>query len=133
MMARIRMLGKFTHVNWARTITAAVLSLLLALSSLTPLAAKLSASSCSMSCCKKLKAAACHHHEGAGWNAAPECPTDCGQCAAVTGSPGLSAAPAAILAGPSLPASLFPCPVIAAWTRTGVDFESFERPPPFLG
>ena len=131
-MARIRMLGKFTHVNWARAITAAFLSLLLALSSLTPLAAKLLTSSCSMSCCQKLKAA-CHHRDGAGWNAAPECPADCGQCAAVTGSPGLSAAPAATLAGPSLRASLFPCPAIAAWTRPGVDFTSFERPPPFLG
>jgi hypothetical protein len=133
MMARIRMLGKFTHVNWARGVTAAVLSLLLTLGSLTPLAAKLSATSCTMSCCKKLKAAACHHRDGAGWNAAPECPTECGQCAAVTGSTGLGAAPAAMLVGPTLRDSLFPFPAIGAWTRAGVDFESFERPPPFLG
>uniref|UniRef100_Q01WP2 Uncharacterized protein n=1 Tax=Solibacter usitatus (strain Ellin6076) TaxID=234267 RepID=Q01WP2_SOLUE len=127
------MLGKFTHVNWARAIMAAILSLLLTLASLTPLAAKLSASSCAMACCKRLKGTDCHHHDGAGWSAAPECPTDCGQCAAVSGSHGLSAATSAMQGGPSLRASLFPCPAIAAWTRAGVNFASFERPPPSLG
>ena len=50
-----RMLGKLKLDVCSRAITAACLSLFLALACVTPLAAQLLASSCSMSCCKAAK------------------------------------------------------------------------------
>jgi hypothetical protein len=131
------MLGKKHSFDWARAISAVCLSLLLSLASLAPLAAQLLNSSCKMSCCKDSKVA-CHRHghgdvNQTGWTSAAECPQGCGQSMALPASAGVSLNSSGSVTGPSLQESLFPFPSLSAWTRPGVEFSLFERPPPFLG
>jgi hypothetical protein len=123
------MLGRRKSFGWMRAIIAACLALLLSVAALTPLAAQIGGA-CVMKCCKAAKAA-CHRHDGSGWNAAPECPKGCGLSATLrTGS---ASVPAAVrIDGPRLQSSRSPFPSLSAWTGADTGFSLFERPPPSL-
>jgi len=83
-----------------------------------------------MTCCKAVKAA-CHRHQGAGWNAAPECPKGCGQAAALP-SASFQVAAGIQIEGPRLQAALVPFPSLSARLGADAEFSLFERPPPAL-
>jgi hypothetical protein len=95
-------------------------------------------SSCGMSCCKTARACCrrsgqSDNHRGPKWTSGPKCARDCGRSAALPGSPGWSLTSGEIHTGPSLRESSFLRSFGSAWSRPGVEFALFERPPPLLG
>jgi len=89
--------------------------------------------SCGMSCCKTGKSSChSHGHQSPKWTSDPACPEGCGQSLSLTGASTFHLASAPQATSPVSHQPILLLPDIWVFSKPGVEFSLFQRPPPSL-